>query len=512
MKILLVDDEARHLRGMIQMIRDIRPEYEIFSAKNGLEALHLVRESRPDLVLTDIRMPEMDGLAFLGEMKKLEGTQPNVVFLSAYNLFEYAQSALRNGAYDYLLKPVDPDKVEAVLDRVEQQVQEQSSEELDSLLHAWLSTSTQRDVPLPKRMTERLRGQGWIAVTEWAVPTSSQTVSSKLQALWSSYGTVYTYKVEPATGGDHEQWVSIIAGADKVLPQSSQLRQAIEAFQLEVVTARHGIGVLCDDLLTSGPYAYITATNALAYTFYERFGGLVCYDELKPQAEVQQEPDTELLFHALHHQDRERARQLCSEAIDLLANEGATPPALLKEHASLMVMKLKSRCREVLDREQSNTLTNMAIADIPACETYLAIQQLLVSCIDLLLEALRTTKRGRSEFVIDACLRLIQEKYMEELNLETVAEHYFFNASYFSTLFKQQTGRTFSEALTSTRLQRAQELLREEGASLKIYQIAELCGYRDHKYFCRTFKKHTGLTPDAYRHATLTRAREGGAK
>jgi two-component system response regulator YesN len=83
MKILVVDDEAKHRRGMFHLIRSIRPQYEVLAAKNGLEAMEEVRASQPDVVLTDIRMPKMDGLAFLEKLGET-GTRPKVVLFARH--------------------------------------------------------------------------------------------------------------------------------------------------------------------------------------------------------------------------------------------------------------------------------------------------------------------------------------------------------------------------------------------------------------------------------------------
>ncbi|WP_181376844.1 response regulator, partial [Paenibacillus agaridevorans] len=118
MKILIVDDEPRHRRGMKNMILTLRPADLVLDAKDGAAALALIKEERPDVVLTDIRMPNMDGLEFLGMLER-ENVKPKVVMVSAYDRFEYAQTAMRHGAYDYLVKPVDEGKVESLLQRVE---------------------------------------------------------------------------------------------------------------------------------------------------------------------------------------------------------------------------------------------------------------------------------------------------------------------------------------------------------------------------------------------------------
>ena len=131
MKILIVDDEPRHRRGLKNLIGTLRPADQVIDAGDGQAALALIRDAQPDVVLTDIRMPNMDGLAFLRLLED-ESVKPKVVMISAYDRFDYAQTAIRHGAYDYLLKPVDADKVEQLLRRLEASLQEEALQQTES--------------------------------------------------------------------------------------------------------------------------------------------------------------------------------------------------------------------------------------------------------------------------------------------------------------------------------------------------------------------------------------------
>lgn len=148
MKILIVDDEPRHLRGMMSLIRELRPEAEVTTAKDGIAALEQARLDCPEAILTDIRMPRMDGLAFLEKLKE-ERIFTKVVMVSAYNLFEYAQKAIRYGAYDYLLKPVEVENVERLLGRIEQQLS------IDSLQRREADQLFMHDQPLKQAQQDK---------------------------------------------------------------------------------------------------------------------------------------------------------------------------------------------------------------------------------------------------------------------------------------------------------------------------------------------------------------------
>lgn len=115
-KALIVDDEPKVRSGLTKLIPALDAEWTVVGqAKNGNEALELVRRDMPDLVITDIRMPNMNGLDLLNVLREYP---VQVVILSGYGYFEYAKTAIRFGAFDYLLKPLKPDEVRDLLGRL----------------------------------------------------------------------------------------------------------------------------------------------------------------------------------------------------------------------------------------------------------------------------------------------------------------------------------------------------------------------------------------------------------
>jgi two-component system, response regulator YesN len=115
MKIVIVEDEFKTRKGIINLIKKINPKYEIIGeAANGIEATKIITEKNPDLVITDIRMPEMNGLEMLEDFKK-NGSKFRTVILTGYSEFEYAKQALKLGVSEYLLKPVIVEDVKKML-------------------------------------------------------------------------------------------------------------------------------------------------------------------------------------------------------------------------------------------------------------------------------------------------------------------------------------------------------------------------------------------------------------
>lgn len=131
MKLLVVEDELYAREALVRQIKkyDVTHVFEIYQAANGAEGWEICQKEDPELVLTDIRMPKMDGLQLL-EQIRLDGRKTKVIILSAYSDFGYARSALSNGAFDYLLKPIDDEMLAKCLNRLMEQHRTERKEAL----------------------------------------------------------------------------------------------------------------------------------------------------------------------------------------------------------------------------------------------------------------------------------------------------------------------------------------------------------------------------------------------
>ncbi|GLX67089.1 response regulator [Paenibacillus glycanilyticus] len=521
MKILIVDDEPRHLRGMAGMIGSMRPDAAVMTAKDGAAALDLVRAERPDVVLSDIQMPNLDGLAFLQKLQE-EAIEVKVVMVSAYNLFEYAQTAIRHGAYDYLLKPVDMDKVESLLARLEQQLaseakergesagmkhklEQASSAYRDKLLHQWLIGELSGDqgeelqeYPLLEQLDVLMLTEIRRAEPEDAdLPPLMTVLSEQLQVLAEIHGQACVFPLQTIQQGER------LITALKFSELSDQSAIALEHELREQTQTRSGRilhGIACRTDSEDIPAMYRRAEKALHYAFHEEWQGVVRAEELEGNEpkETLYLLDGELLFEALQDPSFSKVEAMCREAFKSLAAGGYTEPRLLHNYAALTLIKLKSRTSGIIDQQVGTVLTEAASERIPACGTGRELMEQLLCGLTTVHRALSERKQGTGDAAVEQCLSWIQSHYSEDLTLETAAERFHFNPSYFSTLIKGRTGRSFSDHLTEARMREAKALL--AAGKLKIYEIAERCGYRDTKYFTRIFKKQVGLSPEAFKH------------
>ncbi|SDD33246.1 two-component system, response regulator YesN [Paenibacillus sp. UNCCL117] len=527
MKILIVDDEPRHLRGMSAMIQAMRPHAQVSVAKDGEVALASIRSELPDIILSDIQMPNLDGLALLKALEA-EGIRTKVVMVSAFNLFDYAQTALRHGATDYLLKPVDADKVEALLQRMEGLITEEARERGESadlkqrlrltspayrsrLLHQWLSGNLTLDEGKKLDEWAMLQEVNILILTEIGTGGScagdsallSQSLTDRLCQLGAVFGEACVFPLHslPNQGSRFVTAIKLSTPAQlpKLLPEVRVRLQAISASGQTWGSLRHGIG--CRALEERDgvgiPELYQRAQMALAHTFHEEWQGVTSSLELVPTMTEAFNLNGEELFEALQGPTVDAAEAMCRAAFRELACGGNTDPKLIKNYASLMLMKIKSRTKDIVDRQVGNMITETVVSQIPVCSSSEELVALLLLRLNELHRSLALRKQDRHELIVEEFLGWIAEHFRDDLTLEMAAERFHFNASYFSTLIKSRTGRSFSDHLTEARMRRAKELLGT--GQHKIYEIAEQCGYRDTKYFTRMFKKQFGLSPEAYK-------------
>ncbi|MDR6554961.1 response regulator [Paenibacillus qinlingensis] len=527
MKILIVDDEPRHLRGMAAMVQAMRPHAHVSVAKDGEVALASIRSELPDVIFSDIQMPNMDGLSLL-KWLEVEGIQTKVIIVSAFNLFDYAQTAIRYGASDYLLKPVDADKVEALLQRIEQKLAAEIMEqgETADLKHRLqLTSSAYRSHLLHQWMNGELDPSEGERLDDWAllqevdmlilseIGTGSSTggnsvmpleaLVDQLTQLGTGFGQVCVFPLQsvPNQGGRVVTALKLSEPArlPMHIPEIRSLLHAISQSGQAGGHLCHGIGCRPPEADESMdiPQLYQHAQIALTHTFHAEWQGVTSSTELVQPVTSSFRLNGEQLFEALQEQAMDAAEAMCRTAFRELASGGSTDPKLMKDYASLTLMKMKSRTKEIVDRDVGIAMTEAAVAEIPMCRSSEELMDVILQSLEKVHRSMIVRKQDRNELIMDDCIGWIDENFREDLTLEMAAERFHFNTSYFSTLIKSRTGRSFSDHLTEARMRCAKELL--STGQLKIYEIAEQCGYRDTKYFTRMFKKQVGLSPEAYK-------------
>ncbi|GIO44910.1 response regulator transcription factor [Paenibacillus apis] len=531
--VLVADDEPRHRRGIAEMIKTYRPDYRLFMARDGGEALRIALDNRIDILFTDIRMPHMDGLALI-EHLRARGESMKIVILSVYGHFDYARQALKLGAFDYLLKPLESkdiaemlDKLDAAIEKEQLSVQDrvQLKEKLSSaipvyeqhLFSLWLRSAANED---QLREIERRvpQGQaGFVLVAKFSRPEIDEKYRgeefAEVKTSLKGWMSQVTEPIGPALSfyldGDEPMLVSVIAPAHSLewlmKREAEQLTRFIEQIRQEFgLTLSIGVGDGVADLYREAPRSFKQALHALDYAFYCGGGKLIvnyeiAYNPSKPSLELI--PADTGIAAAVANRDREMALEALNLLIRQLLDGDYPSPAHLKHSILYVLVNLvKASEASIRSEEAGNFISEMEF-QIPACRALEEVKEKAGYYLHRIIDSIESRKNNKNERIIAMCKAYLAEHYMEDLSLEHVAKRFFFSAAYFSSFFRAHTSMTFTEYLLRLRMDKAKEMLKD--GTRKISEVALSVGFRDAGYFTRIFKRETGLSPEEFRKKDL---------
>ena len=442
LRVVVADDEARVCQLILMLADwDSLGMEVVGTAGNGLEALELVERLHPDILVTDIRMPGCHGLELIQRAKE-KFPQLEIVIISGYAHFEFAQTAIKYGVGDYLLKPIKREELMSTLEKLGQRCRQRacSAVEMERLRQANRETVDQLRIRLPLD----LLGQRLEAVRKHLRGCLDQLLAQR---------TIF---------GPLEFSLALGPTADRVedLPGCAQAARWAAADRLIQGTGR---------LLEGGPYP----------------------SELDRDQLLEQ-------YRRTMERGMESARpELLDQAADDLARAVRNTPGahgwevleLAAGAGRLFLLR-----PELEDRER---LQQRFESDCDRCGQWERLFQYLKRIQREQIQAIRERRRSDAIRPVREAKQYVQQHYSQPITLEDVCDMVGFTPSYFSALFKKETGEGFAKYLTRVRMERAKELLQR--TNLPVAEICVQVGYSDVKHFTQNFKKETNLNPGQYR-------------
>lgn len=526
--VVVADDETELRHSLISKTPWEECGFQVVGeAENGMEALELVECLQPDLLLTDIRMPFLSGIALARAAREIRPAM-HIAFLSGYDDFTYAQQAIQYNIIRYLLKPISSEELAKELceirEKIDSRMQEVTQGDAESLhphdflMPLLLGADT---VLKPEKHEAWLRAQA----VECGVLSDQQ---DKLKYVVLAT-VIYSAQNESVTTRRH------IHAVDRVLHKYFHASSCFIGGRV--------ISLVTDSALTLGEYLHI-ATSDISQTI-ERATGAKCtvgvsrpvntlsachgaYREALDTFDYMSREGVDTRYiadfepgHAIQSDYSEAAAQLESlmkggkhEEIHAFLQQQFD--GLRKDTCSslevglLTVQLLSSACRAagaVVDPETANTLWSASpLAEIPFTARSLdETEKSIEAFCCRVAEAIVHQCRESGDIVCEQALAVIQNRYADtELSLVALSESLHISPNYLSALIRKHTGDTFINLLTAKRLDTAKELL--QCTRLKVMEIAERCGYTDQHYFSYCFKKRFGISP-----LTLRRQQSGEA-
>ncbi|WP_409345747.1 response regulator [Paenibacillus sp. MBLB4367] len=500
MKLMVVDDEPVLLNGIIRMIRKAdTPFTEIVGACDAIDALQKLEQFQPDLIVTDIHMPEMDGLAFIREAQERNYCD-RFVILTGYGDFAYAQQALRYQVIDYLLKPLDKEELVGVLAKIAQSIRadHERADELDLLLlkeHMLYNTPAAELPVKPEQLSGLLPHPYSTVIVLQTDENDPSPPAELLAALAGDLNQVFekTYMLQSRF---LRQAVLLGNGSrratDKELEQAcgklfQTYRKPDGGFSIGV-SGREDAAACLRELYVEAlaamffnRYFYccsIAVYRHEAVNIHDGYDNLVRYiehaQEQQPSAEqIKKDMQLILLHVAGESETQSKLREQFLVCVGLyLQSVGLTPEAIWGEQAAA---DLFSPCGEALDEAR--------VADI--------VSQ-LIRCVR------RPDHRQPHMQTIDKIVAFVALNYKLDLSLDMVADHVHMHPNYISTLFRKEMGMTFLHYLHTFRLNKAKKFMQEH-PDWPINAIAESVGYENPRHFFKVFKKFENVTPGQFR-------------
>lgn len=511
-KVLLVDDEEVIREGMTALIDWASLGFEfIGAAQNGLEAYELLMKTPVDIVITDIKMPVLDGLELIAKVKE---EYPEMVFvvLSGYGEFELAKEAMGHGVKHYLLKPCNERKIIDVLQTIkndflrteakEEQFIKENREHLEKVmplvreqfLRDFLTnrTYTQEEYKYYAELLNIREEKHRVVLYQ---PDGEYGVE-ELFGLMKIVDEFFGAKRYLTTNIKNQVLMLIEAITDdELIKLISQVREMFFAYHhLEVTIAYSG-----ENSLAEAPLAYQEVWECLKYAFYLGTGSILTKKDIELSRD--KKDNQAFIFNY--------------DPVAVAVKSGNLEVALKEIKEFFQQLRLK-----MYEMSVSKTYTTeLFMAIIRQCkgeamENYLyQLKNLLkmgyLEQVQEFIEEIATrVTKGNYEQIITTHNRLItktltyvQENIAEEnLSLKWLAtEKLFINVGYLSKLFIRETGEKFSHYLTRIRMEKAKELIKENDEDL-VYEVARQVGFGNNpQYFSQLFKKHTGLTPSEYK-------------
>ena len=507
MRIIVVEDEATIREGICRQIEKTDPQYKVVgTAGRGGEGLELVREKKPDLVVTDVRMPEMDGITMIRKMRE-GGDQTRVIILSAYSEFEYAKQAIRLGVEEYLLKPVNILELKSALFRIDEQCRferDRRSGAPGSLkdICTGLVIGTLKSDEMLCRALES--GYGFASDTRFAVvcaylgadyESARPGEVKRAGELLSRYPEVKGCVMEFAR--DKSVMLFIYGFDDPVLWKKRAASEIMRRRVSQGDNARAAFGWID----SRGPAALRpsvqTLTGAMDWNIVIKDAPMVVCPETPDIHTTPCPYPIELetrMKTALCYGDREKLSDSARRFLEYFHGESVYSPKEIKESCIRFIWAAVSTAKDISSMDKGELDMQRVLEETAEAVTLYELEQIIQRVVCAITAS---GKDGGTSLTVMRVLGMINEFYNTGITLNEIAGKLNLTPEYVGTQFKKEMGVSFSSYIRRRRMDKARELLLTSG--LKLYEIAAAVGYTDAKYFSRQFKETVGQLPGDYK-------------
>ena len=529
-RIMLVDDEEEVRKAIIRKMDWAQLGFEVVGdAENGEDALEKLEQYEPDVVITDIRMPYMDGLTLTARIREKYPSMKILIF-SGFDDFEYAKQAIKLNVTEYILKPVNGEELAVILRRIRENLDEEIEQRrnINSLRENYLESlpllrelflnylvrgTTDVTAVIPKMREygiDILDARKWLAAVihvEKVERIETKELSMHQELIPISVRELLEDYLKPYcrfTIFNSIEGITVISAIDEHNTQTGLINLlndiCKESRRVLEVTITVGVGHDCDTLQEIGS-SYRTAVDALGYRAIVGKGKTIYINDVEPVSKGKLQfsaKDEEELISAIKFGSGdiiENVLRRLSGCMDDAKVHFGQYQLYMLSIVNCLIRLMQQYDLDMDDMFDSKGQYEDVLAGICRREEF-ADRIVPIAC--RMNEAMNRERDNTTRRVIQEAKEYIRENYSNpELSVEMLCRHLHMSSAYFSTVFKKETGQTYVNYLTEVRLNKAVELLNETDD--KTYMIAQKVGYQEQNYFSYVFKKRYGVSPTKYR-------------
>ena len=507
-QVLLVDNESSILGGLQVAIDWAAQDCAICgTATNGVDALQKIADRRPDIVISDIRMPEMDGLTLARRIREDYPATP-VILLTGFPDFEYAQRAIQYQVADFVLKPTTEEQLIQALRNARSRIDinaraaradHAATDSLQLRRNLLLQNLLYGTAPSLLYTMNQMRELSLDLSNYYVIRCGIQPESAAddpleltRQACRLVQEQLTAYPSYPVPFSDRYAYLVLCAPSD-FQPITACLQAVRQADMNVNYTLTIGISQHQTDPAAM-QHAAREADNAQQFAETDRQFAVFSFENLPvPDRAVFERLDklVDLVRTALENNNRAGVLQYYPRLFEEIRREKLSMTAVRR------VCNFLTTCaQEMLLYSRTDVMLSSTPDALPAGISLDDLEQSLYATLMRVLDAVDETGADMDN-LIRGVKNYIDQHYQENLSLELLAEQAHLSSSYLSKLFKKEIGQNLSSYIHHVRIERAKTLLRT--SNLKTYEIAEAVGISDPVYFSRLFKKATGCKPKDYR-------------
>ncbi|URZ17103.1 response regulator transcription factor [Clostridium felsineum] len=526
--VMIVDDEPLIRTGLNKTVKWEEYGFKVIcECSNGEEAIEELRKQKIDFIITDIKMNRVSGIDILRIVRNMK-LNTIVVLLSGYDEFSYAQEGLRLGAFDYILKPLNTEKLQNVLVNAYKKLAENDKKSYEFKLNKTISRE--------KILCDLLKGKNLIDMDEYILKYKLPLIKDKVQVAIVEINKLVissekliendqcnyleraidnAIKMEFINKGiTHYSIVDgdlgrkfIIVQADWKIEIAVLDNMFTGALKSILRTCNDDLGIVVNIGIGKGYskiyFLYkscINAKEALSYKYILGTNRVIHFEELKEMSNrnfiYPEQQEKILVEYIIEGKD---------DSINILKE-------LIKEIAQVMnfdVFRINIIITQVINNiytkvlkkysalKELYNLSEIVKVGFLGNETLSNIEEKLIDNISSLINVIKEYKLNQRNNVVQKACEYILKHVNEDITLTSISNHLNISKNYFCSIFKQQTGENFLEYLTKVKMDRAKILLKNY--DYKVYEVSGMLGYKETGYFSKLFKKHTGNTPIEYK-------------